>query len=202
MILFIISTFSHQQTQTYCSQHRLDDEPGTSIESSAAAGKRKRASSQSASVRHSDYNRTAGNTLALASNLKSSSIVTSAIPGSPGSRPRSVILKSAFRAPLPVRRKQWTHDPPMIKSFFIRTKAVINKDGNVEFSVSDGLEAIEIAGDWEKGQTLYEQKQPHETTGFVGMGYSKRGIYVSCPSHLHQATSIRKGRFNDASGKI
>ena len=67
----------------------------------------------------------------------------------------------------------------MIESFFIHTKATINAEGNIEFSVCDGIEAIEIAGDWEKGQTLYEQSKPHETTGFVGKGYSKRGIYVS-----------------------
>lgn len=61
---------------------------------------------------------------------------------------------------------------------------MINTEGNVEISVGDGLlEAIEIAGDWEKGQTLYKQGKPYETTGFVGMGYSKRGIYVSCCLH-------------------
>lgn len=81
----------------------------------------------------------------------------------------------------------------MIESFFIRTKATINAEGNVETSISDRLETIEIARDWAKGQTLYDQGKPHETTGFVGMGYSKRGIYVSC--HLHQA--IRKGKFDE-----
>ena len=99
---------------------------------------------------------------------------SSAIPG-----PRSVILRSAYRAPLAVQREQWTRDPPMIESLFIRTKATINTEGNVDFSVIDGLEAIEIAGDWEKGEALYDQRKPHETTGFVGKGYSKRGIYVS-----------------------
>lgn len=77
----------------------------------------------------------------------------------------------------------------MKESLFIRTKVTINTEGNVESSVSDGLETIEIAKDWEKGQTLYEQGMPYETTGFIGMGYSKRGIYVSC--YLHQA--IRNG---------
>jgi hypothetical protein len=72
----------------------------------------------------------------------------------------------------------------MRESFFIRTTAVFNAKGNVEFSANSEqdirvIEVIEIAEDWEKGQTLYEQGKPHETTGFVGKGYSKRGIYVS-----------------------
>jgi hypothetical protein len=192
MKLFIISSFSCKQAQTYCPQHRSlpDDEPGTTSIESSAAGKRKRASSQSASLSsktQSNYNRTVSR-LAVAS--RSGSIVSAAIP-----RPRPVILKSAYRAP--VQREQitdqWTRDPPMTELLFIRTKAVINKDGTVEFSVSDGFEAIQVAGDWKKGQTLHEEGKPHETTGFVGMGYSKRGIYVSC--RLHQA--IRKRRFND-----
>ena len=167
-----------------CLQHRLD-EPGTETEAipeSSAAGKRKRASSQSTqSAGSRNYNRTA---VTLASRPSSIALASSA-PG-----PRPVILKSAFRAPIGVtRREQWTRDPPMIETFFIRTIATINKEGNVEISVSDRVEAIEVARDWEKGQTLYEQNKPHETTGFVGMGYSKRGIYVSF--HLH----YKKWRF-------
>ncbi|KAF8801851.1 hypothetical protein BYT27DRAFT_7215749 [Phlegmacium glaucopus] len=54
-------------------------------------------------------------------------------------------------------RQQWTHDLPMKMSFFVHTKAMINGEGNVEFSINTKQEAIEIAEDWEKGQTLYEQ---------------------------------------------
>ena len=146
----------------------------------SAAGKRKRASSQSAGpLIHSKYSR---RTLAS----RPGSIISSATPG-----PRPVISKSAYRAP--VLRQQWTRDLPMIELSFIRTKATINSEGNVEFYVSDGVEAIEIAVDWERGQTRYEQGKPQEATGFIGKGYSKRGIYVSC--HLHQA--IKKGRFSN-----
>lgn len=206
MKLFVISTFNCNKLK-HCLQHRLDDEASTEAISgssrlSSMAGnlKRKRASSQStlAGLRTSSHNLntsyavTGSRTLASKSRSgPSGSILSSAILGRTTSKP--IILKSAFRPP--IRKEQWTRDPPMIESLFIRTKATISTEGNVEISVSDGiLEAIEIAGDWENGQTLYDQGKPHETTGFVGMGYSKRGVYVSSScdrdSDLHTLTNI------------
>ena len=40
------------------------------------------------------------------------------------------------------------------------------------------LEAIEVADDWWIGKEASEKGQPYETTGYVGKGYSKYGIYV------------------------
>jgi len=64
---------------------------------------------------------------------------------------------------------------------------MLNPDGDVMFvtasSVDGEYEGIEIAKDWENGQRLYEEGKPHEAMGFIGKGYTKQGIYVSCHGH-------------------
>ena len=39
-------------------------------------------------------------------------------------------------------------------------------------------EAIEVADDWRIGKEASKKGLPYETTGYVGKGYSKYGIYV------------------------
>ena len=72
----------------------------------------------------------------------------------------------------------------MIWYSFVRSTAILTPDGDVKFvttsSVDGEYEGIEIAKDWENGQRLYEEGKPHEATGFIGKGYTKRGIYVGC----------------------
>ena len=69
-------------------------------------------------------------------------------------------------------------DPPMIRYSFIPATAKLSLNGNVTFASLEQDE-IKIAKDWEMGETLYGQGKPHEATGFIGKGYTKRGIYVS-----------------------
>jgi len=66
----------------------------------------------------------------------------------------------------------------MVEYSFIRTTAKFGADGDVKFAMpeTEERESILIAKDWEMGEALSE----HSTeTGFVGKGYTKRGIYVS-----------------------
>ena len=132
-------------------------------------GKRKRAPSQSA--------------IDMGSKACSSSIGSSAlqVPSAPVRKP--VILKSAYLPPASRwTQPKWTRDPPMIQYSFIRTLAEVSSSGVVEFSAllnSMEHENIEIATDWQRGESLYDDKEPHVKTGFIGKGFTKRGIYVS-----------------------
>jgi hypothetical protein len=72
----------------------------------------------------------------------------------------------------------------MVKYLFSRTTAEVSSSGNVKTTTTIGSmerEDIEIAKDWDSGQALYKQGTAHETTGFIGRGYTKQGIYVSHP---------------------
>jgi len=91
-----------------------------------------------------------------------------------------VILRSAFQPPV-ARQLQptWMRNPQMIRYSFTRATATLSLNGDVVFASME-QEEIEIAKDWEKGEKLYKQGKPHEATGYIGMGYTKRGIYVSC----------------------
>jgi hypothetical protein len=69
----------------------------------------------------------------------------------------------------------------MYQYSFTRTKAVFKPDGHVTFTSDthlDNEEIIEIAGDWQSGEDLMASGQSYEKTGFIGKGFTKRGIYV------------------------
>jgi len=72
-------------------------------------------------------------------------------------------------------------NPEMIQYSFTYSTAKFISDGNVIFTSMEP-EKIEIAKDWQKGETLYAQGEPHEATGFIGKGFTKRGIYVRSSS--------------------
>jgi hypothetical protein len=145
----------------------MDDEAEELSISASGSGKRKRTPSQSVTNNPRLIASYPGNTQSV---LSSTSKLKS-----------RVILKSAFRPPGPPQPK-WTRDPQMIQFSFIRSTASVNQDGDVKFVTQAGMECdnIEIAKDWVKGQKLYDEGKPHEATGFIGKGYTKRGIYVSC----------------------
>ena len=67
----------------------------------------------------------------------------------------------------------------MITYSFTHATAELSSNGDVVFADME-QEEIEIAKDWEKGEKLYKQGKLHEATGYIGMGYTKRGIYMSC----------------------
>ena len=56
--------------------------------------------------------------------------------------------------------------------------ALLQEDGDVVMKQSQDEETIEIATDWSKGEEAFEAKKPHEATGFIGHGATKRAIYV------------------------
>jgi len=86
-------------------------------------------------------------------------------------------LKSAFRPPPPAF--QWSRDVPVADYQFTRSTARYQPNGEVRITqVSDALEIIAIAEDWLKGEEIWEKKEPHYKTGFIGRGSTKRGIYV------------------------
>lgn len=86
------------------------------------------------------------------------------------------ILKSAFRPPTPIR--QWSRDVQLVDYQFTRSTAQYQANGDVEVTrVSESLEVIAIADDWLKGEELSKRKE-HYNTGFIGCGFTKRGIYV------------------------
>lgn len=64
----------------------------------------------------------------------------------------------------------------MIKYAFTRTQAEFQGDGDVIFTNEDAVEEIEIAVDWAKGE---HEEDESDKTGFIGKGFTKRGIYVS-----------------------
>jgi hypothetical protein len=87
-------------------------------------------------------------------------------------------LKSAFRPP-PPPPVQWSRDVPVTDYQFTRSTAQYLPSGDVTITRNSGkLEVITIANDWKRGEELYEKKESHYDSGFIGRGYSKRGIYV------------------------
>jgi len=106
------------------------------------------------------------------------------------SEPR--VLKSAFIPPRlsATRQAQWTRTCEMITVKFTCTTATYQaKDGLlVRFSIQkDVIETIQIAKEHESGDDV----------GFIGKGYTKRGIYVrtftSVPSCYHLQPYFAKG---------
>lgn len=86
-------------------------------------------------------------------------------------------LKSAFRPP--PQAFQWSRDVPLVDYQFTRSAASYQPDGEVKIvKISENLEVISIAKDWLSGETEWEKNQPHYNTGFIGRGFTKRGIYV------------------------
>jgi hypothetical protein len=85
-------------------------------------------------------------------------------------------LYSAWKPPAPV----FVRNPEMTLYSFIRTTAIAEITGEVNFLTSSETEYIEIASDWQEGEALCEAKQPFRKTGYIGRGYSKRAIYVCC----------------------
>ena len=67
----------------------------------------------------------------------------------------------------------------MIEYSFSRTSVKFDDKGRAKFVVSDNVEHISIASDWLEGEGLFKSKQPYDKTGFIGEGFTKRGIYVS-----------------------
>jgi hypothetical protein len=108
---------------------------------------------------------------------------------SKGKKKAPVILHSAFRRPteadqpshtIPEPTSHWSRNPAMNMYKFTRTKATFNTSaGDVQLSVQKEDEFIEIAGDWSSGEIAFEEKKSYHDTGYIGRGYTKRGIYVS-----------------------
>ena len=77
-----------------------------------------------------------------------------------------VYLKSAWKPKALTNR-------PLVKTSpcqFIRTTASYKSDGQVELQVGNVEETIDISTEWKEGQA-----------GYIGMGFTKRGIYVFLP---------------------
>lgn len=88
-----------------------------------------------------------------------------------------IILQSAFRPPS--KKKMWTRDPPMGSFQFLRTSAECQPDGQVKFSEATETEKIELSLDWQKGEDVIANPGSFsDETGFIGRGFTKRGIYV------------------------
>jgi hypothetical protein len=137
------------------------------------SGKRKRAPSQSTPVIDLRSKVRTGS-------LRTSDIGSSALRVSTAPVRKPVILKSAYLPPASRRTQpKWTRNSPMTRYSFVRTIADVSSSGVVEFSDSTEHEDIEIASDWKTGESLYDDKESHVKTGFIGKGFTKRGIYVS-----------------------
>lgn len=109
--------------------------------------------------------------------LKSAFRINVSSPQATSSHPPRTTLKSAFRiAPLQV--SQWSREVSLLEYKFTRSTANYKPTGDVEILRLDNLETIEIAKDWLNGETLSKEKKHYET-GYIGCGFTKRGIYVS-----------------------
>lgn len=73
----------------------------------------------------------------------------------------------------------YARDPPMTEYTFTRIIAVYQESGDVVFTPSSEIETIYLASDWLEGEQLAAERKPFHETGYIGSGYSKRGIYVS-----------------------
>jgi hypothetical protein len=66
----------------------------------------------------------------------------------------------------------------MVEYSFVRTNINHQENGKITFTASDVDEKIWIAADWAAGEELLAAKKPHQHTGFIGRGFTKRGVYV------------------------
>jgi hypothetical protein len=74
---------------------------------------------------------------------------------------------------------QWSRDVQVTDYQFTRSTAQYLPSGDVTITQNPGkLEVIAIANDWTRGEELFEKKESHYDSGFIGRGYSKRGIYI------------------------
>lgn len=101
------------------------------------------------------------------------------------SRPHT--LKSVFRISVP-SPSQWSREVPLTEYRFTCSTAKYQPTGNVKISQSDNLETIAIAEDWLDGEKLSKEKK-HYKTGYIGCGFTKRGIYVSLYSCRFHSSS-------------
>ena len=92
---------------------------------------------------------------------------------------QSRTLKSGFRIP-DVPALQWSREVPLTDYIFTCSTAEYQPSGEVKISRSDGLKKIAIAEDWLEGEKMSKDKN-HSSykTGFIGCGFTKRGVYVS-----------------------
>jgi hypothetical protein len=72
----------------------------------------------------------------------------------------------------------------MVEYSFNHTSVNIDDKGRANFVVFDNVGHISIASDWLKGEGLFKSKQVYDKTGFIGRGFTKRGIYVSVNLNL------------------
>ena len=93
-------------------------------------------------------------------------------------------LKSAFRLPPPV--PQWSREVSIANYQFTRSTAQYQPDGEVRITrSSESLDIIAIAKDWLNGEEMWEKKEQYHKTGFIGRGFTKRGVYVCLFSRFH-----------------
>ena len=108
---------------------------------------------------------------------RAGSLASEALQSSPSAplptSARRPVLRSSFRPP-----KVFTRNPPMVQLPFTRTTANFQPDGSVKLVESKVEERIEVAEDWESGEEAFDRREVHQETGFIGRGYTKRGIYV------------------------
>jgi hypothetical protein len=93
------------------------------------------------------------------------------------------VLHSAFHPPSNDAESDpviiWSRNPPMVLYSFTQKIAQYNK-GKVTFlKEHESSEKIGIASDWLVGQKLIGEKKAYWTTGFIGEGFTKTGVYVS-----------------------
>lgn len=84
-------------------------------------------------------------------------------------------LKSAFRPPA----IQWSREVSVADYQFTCSMAQYQPDGDVKITRSSvGLDVIAIAEDWLKGKEMWKVMEPYYKTGFIGRGFTKRGVYI------------------------
>ena len=76
--------------------------------------------------------------------------------------------------------KNWSRDPPLVTYVFTHTMAYLQGDGSVKFIELNGIEHIEIGEDWAIGEERKKEGKVSDETGFIGKGFTKYGIYMSC----------------------
>jgi len=112
--------------------------------------------------------------------IAGSSSRLSSVQATSSHQPR--ILKSAFRIPS-VPTSQWSREVSLTDYRFTHSTAEYQPSGSVKISRLANLEVIAIAEDWLEGEKLSREKK-HYKTGFIGCGFTKRGIYVSSLSNF------------------
>lgn len=93
-------------------------------------------------------------------------------------RPQPTVLKSAYRPPAkPTATLKWTRNPTMVTCNFQQITAWFDLDGTGQVATKESTkrEVIELSS----AQQFEKAGQP----GFIGEGFTKRGIYV-CPLYI------------------